>query len=116
MSLFLLLYFTVFFNPCFREERLCQEPVPPQPSNLTSIPEHVPIDWFSPTYWNYELTVHDRIKYIGDGPVSVALPLEEHCGTWADCKQWKNLSEEEFMASYGNAVLALYDMPTDEER
>lgn len=90
--------------------------MPLQSSTLTALPTHVPIDWFTPSFWNHELTVRERLNYMGQGPVSVALPLEEHCQTWEDCARWKNLSEDEFMASYGNAVLAQYNLPTEEER
>jgi hypothetical protein len=47
--------------------------------------------------------------------IKVALPLPEHCQTWDQCGKWKTLESKEFMQRYGNAVLAQYTMPTDEE-
>ncbi|RDB18252.1 hypothetical protein Hypma_000603 [Hypsizygus marmoreus] len=95
-------------------ERRREDPVMPQPSALTALPKQVPIDWFDPSYWNNTLTVREHADYIEDG-VDVALPLEEFCKTWEDCAKWKNLPKKEFMQTYGNAVLDLYDMPTEQE-
>ncbi|EDR04503.1 uncharacterized protein LACBIDRAFT_330689 [Laccaria bicolor S238N-H82] len=69
---------------------------------------------FDPGYWNTTLTVRERLDYIEHG-VRIGLPLAEHCQTWEQCSLWKNLPKEEFMKTYGNAVLALYKMPTKEE-
>jgi hypothetical protein len=45
----------------------------------------------------------------------IALPLEEHCQTWENIQQWRSLSTADFMARYGNAKLALYNIPTEDE-
>lgn len=43
------------------------------------------------------------------------MPLEDICRDWKQVSEWKNLSEKHFMELYGNSVLELYNMPTDEE-
>lgn len=83
-------------------------------SELTAQPKQIPIDWFDPTYWNNCLTVRERANYI-EGGTCVALPMPEFCGTWEQCAVWKNLPEKEFMATYGDAVLKQYNLPTEEE-
>jgi hypothetical protein len=86
----------------------------PKVSQLTILPKQVPIDWFDPTYWNEFLTVRERANYIKNG-TSVALPHKDFCTTWTDCEKWKNMSRKEFMTEYGDAVLAEYKLPTQEE-
>ncbi|KAI5832444.1 hypothetical protein K523DRAFT_298151 [Schizophyllum commune Tattone D] len=78
-------------------------------------PDKVPIDYFSPQYWNETMTLRDRVVYLGSrkGHARVGLPKSEFCGTWAEISKWIHLSEEDFMAQYGNAVLADYAIPTD---
>ncbi|KAF8062515.1 hypothetical protein FPV67DRAFT_1703383 [Lyophyllum atratum] len=95
-------------------ERRREDPPMPQLSELTTLPKKVPIDWFDPTYWNNTLTVRERADYIAKG-IFIALPLPEFCETWEQCAKWKNLSEADFMLTYGNAVLDKYNIPTDEE-
>ncbi|KAL1687026.1 hypothetical protein GGG16DRAFT_63080 [Schizophyllum commune] len=75
----------------------------------------VPIDYFSPQYWNETLTLRDRVEYLGSrkGCARVGLPKPEFCKTWADISKWIHLSEDEFMAKYGDDVLAEYAIPTD---
>ncbi|KAJ7870689.1 hypothetical protein B0H13DRAFT_1896102 [Mycena leptocephala] len=82
------------------------------PSNLSrALPTTVPIDYFSPKFFN-DLSVWDRASYMDNG---IALPLEEHCQTWEAIQQWRSLSTADFMARYGNAKLALYNIPTEDE-
>ncbi|KAJ7935735.1 hypothetical protein B0H13DRAFT_1590047, partial [Mycena leptocephala] len=82
------------------------------PSNLSrALPTTVPIDYFSPKFFN-DLSVWDRASYMDNG---IALPLEEHCQTWENIQQWQSLSTADFMARYGNAKLALYNIPTEDE-
>jgi hypothetical protein len=88
-------------------------PDPPQASKFTALPKIIPIDWFEPEYWN-KLTVGERAEYMARG-IKVALPLAEHCQTWDQCREWKRLGKAEFMQKYGNAVLAQYEMPTEED-
>ena len=56
----------------------------------------------------------ERADYMGRG-IKVALLLAQYCQTWDQCGQWKSLKTPEFMTQYGNAVLAQYQMPSDEE-
>ncbi|KAJ3900014.1 hypothetical protein F5879DRAFT_1056479 [Lentinula edodes] len=94
-----------------RAERSRKDPTPEIPSLLTQTPKDVPIDFFDPEYFNNFLSVKERAHYAHNG---VALPLEEHCiNTRIDL--WKNLPEDEFMQVYGNAVLAQYKIPSQEE-
>ncbi|KAJ3926076.1 MAG: hypothetical protein NXY57DRAFT_966944 [Lentinula lateritia] len=94
-----------------RAERSRKDPTPEIPSLLTQTPKDVPIDFFDPEYFNNFLSVKERAHYAHNG---VALPLEEHCiNTRIDL--WKNLPEDKFMQVYGNAVLAQYKIPTQEE-
>ena len=58
--------------------------------------------------------MREHLDFIRDG-VSVAMPLEDICRDWKQVSEWKNLSEKRFMELYGNSVLELYNMPTDEE-
>jgi hypothetical protein len=77
-------------------------------SNPTDIgrrfPPNATIDWFEPAYFN-NLPISLRHKYCHNG---IAFPLRAH---WAE--NWQGLTDEEFMEKYGNAVLALYNIPTD---
>ncbi|KAJ7715629.1 hypothetical protein B0H16DRAFT_1339605, partial [Mycena metata] len=76
-----------------------------------SLPTNVPIDYFSPAFFN-DMTVRERASYMKNG---IALPTEEHCETWEAIQKWKGLSDAVFMAKYGTAKLALYNLPTQEE-
>jgi hypothetical protein len=111
-------FFSFLFSrlTCFsyRQERLREVPVPSKVSRLTKLPKKVPIDWFEPAFWNDSLTLRERASYIKDG-IHVALPLEEFCGTWEKCAEWKNLSDKEFMEKYGDDVLKDYNILTAEE-
>ena len=79
---------------------------------LCRLPLKVPIDYFPPGYWNTELTVKEKIQYMDNG---IALPLPEFCESHDEVAKWKTLPADEFMERYGNAKLALYQMPTKEE-
>ncbi|KAJ7855445.1 hypothetical protein B0H14DRAFT_2353195, partial [Mycena olivaceomarginata] len=82
------------------------------PSDLSRArPTNVPIDYFSPQFFN-DLSVRDRAIYMNNG---VALPTAEHCQTWTDIAKWKGLGKVDFMAQYGKAKLALYELPTEAE-
>lgn len=86
----------------------------PKLSELTALPKNVPIDWFEPSYWNLELTLREKADYISDG-VHIALPIEQLCEKWEDIVKWKALSHGDFMEQFGNSVLTLYQIPTQEE-
>ncbi|KAJ7855451.1 hypothetical protein B0H14DRAFT_3448980 [Mycena olivaceomarginata] len=65
------------------------------PSDLSRArPTNVPIDYFSPQFFN-DLSVRDRAIYMNNG--------------------WKGLGKVDFMAQYGKAKLALYELPTEAE-
>ena len=82
------------------------------PSKLSlPLPQKVPIDFFSPEFFN-NLSVRQRKTYMDNG---VAFPIAAFCGTDEDIAKWKNLGKAEFMAKYGKAKLALYNLPTPAE-
>lgn len=82
------------------------------PSEISlPLPQKVPIDFFSPDFFN-SLSVRQRKIYMGNG---VALPTAEFCQKWEDIENWKGLSKAEFMDRYGRAKLALYKLPTAAE-
>jgi hypothetical protein len=74
-------------------------------------PLKVPIDYFSPQFFN-SLSVLERASYMHNG---VALPTADLCESWEAISEWKGLGKAEFMAKYGNAKLALYNLPTPAE-
>lgn len=93
-----------------RRRRIRKRGLPP--SDLSRArPTNVPIDYFSPQFFN-DLSVRDRAIYMNNG---VALPTAEHCQTWTDIAKWKGLGKVDFMAQYGKAKLALYELPTEAE-
>ncbi|KAJ7136973.1 hypothetical protein C8R44DRAFT_608599, partial [Mycena epipterygia] len=82
------------------------------PSEMShTLPTDVPIDYFSPEFFN-NLSVRQRASYMKKG---IALPTANFCKTWEDVEKWKGLSRTAFMAQYGNAKRALYKIPTVEE-
>ncbi|KIK69736.1 hypothetical protein GYMLUDRAFT_236218 [Collybiopsis luxurians FD-317 M1] len=101
-------------QPGQRGDRKCvQRPADDTLDGLfTRLPGNVPIDYFDPDYYNNFLSVELRAKYAANG---VALPLKDHCEDPEEIALWKNMNEEEFMQKYGNDVLALYNLPTQEE-
>jgi hypothetical protein len=110
-------------RPLFRRQRSHtrkEEPRIPHPEQQESrisarLPQSCPLDWFDPEYFN-NMDVEFRALYIN---APIALPLAEHCGPLTDMianpPDWKNMSEAEFMETYGNAVQANYNLPTQEE-
>lgn len=94
------------------EPRIVQNPQR-APSSLSQIlPRDVPIDYFRPDYYNKTLTIREKARYADTG---VAFPLEKHCSSEEDIAKWKKMSASEFMKTYGKEVLALYEIPTQEE-
>ncbi|PPQ71132.1 hypothetical protein CVT25_004857 [Psilocybe cyanescens] len=77
---------------------MCQhiEPPTPEPSAITTLPKHIAIDYFEPEYWNEVLTVQRKVELLKDGYIM-------------------DLPQAKFMQKYGEAVLELYDMPTDKQ-
>ncbi|KAK6967171.1 hypothetical protein R3P38DRAFT_3337469 [Favolaschia claudopus] len=86
------------------------EATPPKGPSLISykLPKNVPIDFFTPEFFN-ALTVKERDMYRDNG---IALPL---ASAYDPIQNWKTLDEQEFMDKYGNDVLKLYKIPTEEE-
>ncbi|KAJ7831128.1 hypothetical protein B0H14DRAFT_3464277 [Mycena olivaceomarginata] len=69
-------------------------------------PPNATVDWFDPEYFN-KLPVSIRALYRDAG---VALPLPARAQ-----ENWQKLSEDDFMAEYGDEVLGLYSFPTDSD-
>ncbi|KAH8817921.1 hypothetical protein DL96DRAFT_1560783 [Flagelloscypha sp. PMI_526] len=84
---------------------------PQGPVERRRLPIKVPIDYFSPEFFN-NLPFHIRAKYRCNG---IAMPIAEHCEDLAVVRRWLKMGEDEFMQNYGNAKLALYQVPTEEE-
>jgi len=75
-----------------------------------ALPEDVPLDWFSPDYFN-DLPASMRARY-HDSPIALPLPRR----LWEDPKRdWKTMQYKLFMTKYGDEVKAQYLLPTDEE-
>ncbi|KAJ7885250.1 hypothetical protein B0H13DRAFT_1628380 [Mycena leptocephala] len=75
------------------------------------LPVGVPIDFWDPEFYNNELDLQERAMYINTG---VAFPLPRFC-TPEHVRSWVKMPAKEFMVKYGNDVLALYNIPTEEE-
>jgi hypothetical protein len=58
------------------------------------------------------MDIEFRALYV-DAPI--ALPSAAECCTLVPPPDWKNMSEDDFMEKYGNAVRAKYKLPTEEE-
>ena len=93
-------------------KRFPREPHPTgKPSQLEALPSpQVALDWHDPDQFN-RLPAYIRAKYI-DSPI--ALPLEQ---VMSGDEDWQSavLSNEAFMAKYGNDVRALYQFPSKEQ-
>lgn len=85
----------------------------PPVSSITTFPKEVPVDFIEPNYWNNEMTVAEKYRIIKTG-IKIALPPAGYLEP-ARWKEWKTLSDDEFMAKFGNTELEKYDMPTKEE-
>ncbi|KAJ6533949.1 hypothetical protein B0H10DRAFT_2246995 [Mycena sp. CBHHK59/15] len=90
--------------------RTRSDPLLPASAMGVILPPDVPIDFFTPEFYN-ALTAKERTRYINTG---VAFPLadfafdEVHDG-------WKTMGKKEFMEMYRNNVLAQYNIPDAEE-
>lgn len=89
------------------ERRRVRIPNAPESDISFQFPKSVPIDWFNPTVFN-DLPAKIRAGYFDNG---VALPLLAHHNN----VDWKTMDRDAFMAKYGDDVLALYNVPTEEE-
>ncbi|KAJ7440090.1 hypothetical protein B0H11DRAFT_1934001 [Mycena galericulata] len=82
------------------------------PSEISRrLPTKVPFDYFSAKFFN-SMSVRQRASYMHNG---IALPTIEHCDTWKKIEEWRGLDYATFMKKYGNAKLALYNIPTAAE-
>lgn len=113
-------YFTsLYSNQAYSLRPMCRAPrkrirlpEPPAPKT-TGVPKKVPVDYFEPDFFNESLVVRDRARIAQYG---VALPPVAARGTTLkDYTAWNKLSDDEFMETYGNAVMKNYNVPTQEE-
>jgi hypothetical protein len=74
------------------------------------LPDDVPIDFFSPEFYN-ALTVKERARYVNTG---VAFPLASIAFDKAHA-EWKTMGKKDFMKKYGKDVLKQYQIPSAEE-
>jgi hypothetical protein len=97
---------------CCREpkKRICSNPLCPTSDIGVILPPDVPIDFFTPEFYN-ALTFEERTRYINTG---VALPLAQFAFDESH-KEWKTMGKKDFMAKYGNDVLKQYNVPSAEE-
>ncbi|KIK53669.1 hypothetical protein GYMLUDRAFT_250257 [Collybiopsis luxurians FD-317 M1] len=91
-------------QPGQRGDRIRKTQEDAQHQSLPCLPMDVPIDYFSPDYFNNFLSAKLHAHYAANG---VALPLEQHCQVQGEVESWKNMKEEEFMEAYGNAVFVV---------
>ncbi|KAJ7061910.1 hypothetical protein B0H15DRAFT_981554, partial [Mycena belliarum] len=83
-----------------------------QPSSITAhLPRRVPLDWFDPTEFN-KLPAELRARYRESG---IALPAAHHWVAGRVPDKFKIMNDTTFMRIYGAEVMALYQLPTDEE-
>ncbi|KAK7063350.1 hypothetical protein R3P38DRAFT_2818270 [Favolaschia claudopus] len=70
----------------------------------------VPIDYFTPAYYN-SLSLRERARYARGG---VAFPLAKYAFA-PEHAEWKTMDRKPFMKKYGKEVLRQYNIPTAEE-
>ncbi|KAJ6617697.1 hypothetical protein B0H10DRAFT_1948193 [Mycena sp. CBHHK59/15] len=80
---------------------------PPTSSALSRVlPVGVPIDFWTPQFYNEELDLHEKAMYVNTG---VAFPLPQFCTT-EHHKDWYRMNAKDFMVKYGNDVLVQYNI------
>ncbi|KAJ6524070.1 hypothetical protein DFH09DRAFT_1096231 [Mycena vulgaris] len=89
------------------ERTLVRRPNATESDISFQLPPSAPIDWLDPETYN-DLPAQTRFHYFQNG---VALPLVEHHNK----TDWKTMDKPTFMEKYGNNVLKLYNIPTEEE-
>jgi hypothetical protein len=70
-----------------------------------------PIDFFTPEYYNEVMDMEERIFYAND---SIAFPALDLC-TNARSPEWTGMKAAMFMPKFGNAMLTLYNRPSEED-
>ncbi|KAJ7251723.1 hypothetical protein C8J57DRAFT_1520532 [Mycena rebaudengoi] len=92
------------------KKRIRSNPLRPASDIGMILPPDVPIDFFTPEFYN-ALTLEERARYAYTG---VAFPLAEF--VFADAhKEWRTMGRKDFMAKYGDDVLKQYNVPSPEE-
>ncbi|KAJ6523815.1 hypothetical protein B0H19DRAFT_1344934 [Mycena capillaripes] len=79
--------------------------------NKKFLPVGVPIDFWTPKFYNEDLDIQEKAMYVNTG---VAFRLGKFCND-QDAAKWSKMPAKEFMKIYGNEVLAQYNLPTPEE-
>ncbi|KAJ7870208.1 hypothetical protein B0H14DRAFT_2571458 [Mycena olivaceomarginata] len=92
------------------EDRVRDDPLLPASEIGLVLPPDVPVDFFTPEFFN-SLTVKERARYADTG---VPFPLAEYTFTPVH-EGWKKMGKVEFMKAYGKEVLQWYEIPTAEE-
>ncbi|KAJ6559982.1 hypothetical protein B0H19DRAFT_1069691 [Mycena capillaripes] len=92
------------------QTRIRSDPPLPASDFGVILPADVPIDYFTPEFFN-ALTLKERSRYVNTG---VAFPLADFAFDEAH-DEWKTMGKKDFMEKYGNDVLEQYDVPTQEE-
>ncbi|KAJ7729881.1 hypothetical protein B0H14DRAFT_3169164 [Mycena olivaceomarginata] len=90
--------------------RTRSNPLRPASAFGTILPADIPIDFFSPEFYN-ALTVKERTRYVDTG---VAFPLAAIAFDSVHAA-WKTMGKKEFMEKYGYDVLEQYNIPSAEE-
>ncbi|KAJ7882547.1 hypothetical protein B0H14DRAFT_3128775 [Mycena olivaceomarginata] len=90
--------------------RIRPNPLLPASNIGVILPADVPIDFFTPEFYN-ALSVKERARYVDTG---VAFPLADFAFDEVH-KGWKTMGKKEFMEMYGNDVLEQYNIPSPEE-
>jgi hypothetical protein len=88
-----------------------RDPLLPSSEIGRVLPRDVPIDFFTPEFYNNSLTVREKARYVSTG---VAFPLEAYAFNPAH-SSWKTMGKSEFMKAYGKEVLDQYKVPSAEE-
>lgn len=75
------------------------------------LPRHVPLDWHDPDIFNtYPARIRARYRTTG-----IALPAMHHWIGGRVPSKFKTMDDTEFMRDYGDEVLKMYNIPTQEE-
>jgi hypothetical protein len=90
--------------------RIRPNPLLPASNIGVILPADVPIDFFTPEFYN-ALSVKECAQYVDTG---VAFPLADFAFDEVH-EDWKTMGKKEFMEMYGNDVLEQYNIPSPEE-
>ncbi|KAJ7652927.1 hypothetical protein B0H17DRAFT_1268968 [Mycena rosella] len=90
--------------------RIRSTPLLPASEIGVILPADVPIDFFTPEFYN-ALPLKERARYVNIG---VAFPLAEFAFNKKH-EDWKTMGKKRFMFIHGNDVLEEYDIPKAQE-